>query len=165
MILDQLLRLDPAATAITSSAASTNVIDALASRDLGIGSGPGQQPTLLVTVGTAFTAAGAATLQVQWQGSVDNSTWYTLCQSDAIGKATLTAGQTIELPIGQQQPQIVGVSGQFIPRYYRAYYVVATGPMTAGTVTTDLVICGSQQQPTGAAGASSGYPSGFSVNN
>ena len=161
MILDQLMRLDPPATAITATAPSTNTIDALAFRDFGIGSGPGQQPTLEVTVGTTLTAAGAATLTVQWQGSADNATWYTLCQTDAIPKANLVSGANISLPLGQQQPQM----GAIIPRYYRANYVVATGPFTAGNITTDVVVSGSQEQPVGAAGASSGYASGFTVLN
>lgn len=159
-ILDNNLRFDPSGTAITSTAASTNVIDLINARDLGVGDGPDGKINAMVTVGTAFTAAGAATLQVQAQASVDNSTWFTVSETDAIPKADLYAGAVIQLPIGPMPPQAAG-----IPRYYRLNYVVATGPMTAGTVTSDLKVGTAQQHPVSAAGYQSGYPSGFTVSN
>ena len=167
MILDQNLRFDPAGTAITATAASTNTIDALAGRDLGVGGTPGQDFLALITIGTAFAAAGAATLQVQLQASVDNANWTTESQTDAIPKANLTAGAVIKLPLGQQQPQSGSATPTVssIPRYYRLNYVVATGPFTAGTVTADLASGGVQEHPISPAGYQSGYPSGFTVTN
>jgi len=160
MILDKLLQFDPAATAITVTAASTNTIDALAFRDFGVDASPGANPMICVTIGSAFTAAGAATLQVQVQASVDNATWTVESQTDAIPKANLTAGQVIRMPMPIQQPQSAG-----IPRYYRLNYVVATGPMTAGTVEADLVYVAPQLVPLGANGYLSGYPAGVAVAN
>ena len=155
MFIDKLLQLDPAGTAITVTAPSTNVLDGQQARDFGIGSGGHGEPLeFVVTVGTAFAAVGAATLTIQVQGSVDNITWTTYVQTDAIPKANLTAAQQIKIPMPTQAaaPHAAG-----IPRYYRLNYVVATGPFTAGTVEADLVPCA---QP-----GSLGYASGFTVNN
>lgn len=137
MILDKSLQFDPNPTLITVTAASTNVLDMLAQRDMSIG----EEFTFwaLVTVIVALTSAGATTLQVQLQGSVDNAVWATLAQSDAIPKANLVAGATIKVPLAPQAPQSAG-----IPRYYRLNYVVATGPFTGGSVEADLVVAGLQ---------------------
>jgi len=127
MIIDKFLQFD-SGTAITSTAASNNTIDLSQSRDIANGGDPALQ--LVCTVVTAFTAAGAATLQVQFQTSADNASWTTLAQSDAIPVASLTAGTEllrIGLPLG-------------IQRYIRLNYVVATGPMTAGAITAELVL-------------------------
>jgi hypothetical protein len=154
MILDKLLQFDAGATAITASAASTNTLDMLNARDIAIGGNMDQDPLVVVTVGVTFTAAGAATLTIQCQASVDNASWTTVSQTDAIPKANLTAGTVIKLPLGLQQPQSAG-----IPRYYRLNYVVATGPMTAGQIEADLVIGGMQLNNPPV------YPSGFTVTN
>lgn len=153
-ILDKLLQVDPAGTPITATAPSTNVLDMQQQRDMGIAGNIGMDMHWEILLGAAFTAAGAGTLTVQSQGSVDNATWTTLCQTDAIPKASLTLNQRIILPLGVQQPQSVG-----IPRYYRLNYVVATGPFTAGTIEADLVVSSGQMDnpPT--------YPSGFTANN
>lgn len=135
MYLDKLLQLDPAGTAITVTAASTNVLDGQQVRDLGIGD-HAERLTFFVTVGAAFTAVGAATLTIQVQGSVDNAVWTTYVQTDAIPKANLTAGKVIKVPL---PPQDAAPHAAGRPRYYRLNYVVATGPFTAGTVESDLV--------------------------
>jgi len=152
IILDKNLQFDPAGTAITVTAVSTNVLDMLAQRDMALGEQFAMK--VLVTVLVALTSGGATTLQVQLQGSVDNAAWAVLAQTDAIPKANLAAGQTIEVPLTQQAPQSAG-----IPRYYRLNYVVATGPFTAGTVEADLVVSGAQDSnpPT--------YPPGVVVSN
>ena len=160
MILDNLLRFDPTGTAVTVTTPSTNTIDALAFRDLGVGGSPGMEPNIVVTVGAAFAAAGAATLQVQLQASVDNINWTVENQTDAIPKANLPAGQVIRFPLGSQQPQSAG-----IPRYYRLNYVVANGPFTSGSITSDLVCVAPQAHPVGPTGLQSGYQPGFVVVN
>jgi hypothetical protein len=139
------------------SAASTNTIDALAFRDLAAGGSPGQDPTIMVTIGTAF--AGGTSLQVVSQGSVDGVTWTNMDMTDAIPVASLVAGGVIKLPLGHQQLQSAG-----IPRYYRLNYVIV-GTMSAGTVTSDLVMVAPQEMPIGPTGKASGYPGGFVVNN
>ena len=130
MILDKLLRMSNA-QAVTASAASTDVIDLGVLTDIG----EGREIELLVQVGTAFTAAGAATMTVALQGSVDNSTFTDMAVTRAIPVASLTAGATLfnisVPPVG---------TGQAHPRYLRMNYTVATGPMTAGTVTAALLL-------------------------
>jgi hypothetical protein len=127
--------------AVTASAASTNIIDLGAAgtpvrgnalvRDIGAG----QPVGILIQATEAFTAAGAATLTVTLE--VDDNDAFgsatTVWTSGAIGKATLVAGY--RLPI-EYLPK--GVN----ERYLRAYYTVATGPMTAGKITCGLMIDG-----------------------
>lgn len=154
MFLDKLLQFDPAATAITASADSTNVLDLLNARDLSIGP-EGPSLDAVVTLGAAFTAAGAATLTVQLQGSTDNSTYTIYAQTDAIPKANLLAGAVIVLSLESQRsaPHAAG-----LPRYLKLRYVVATGPFTAGTVEADLVMNAQANNPPA-------YPPGVIVAN
>lgn len=154
MFLDKLMQFDPAGTAITVTAVSTNVMDLLNARDLSIGP-EGPSIDAVVTLGAAFTAAGAATLTVQLQGSTDNNTWTTYAQTDAIPKANLLAAAVIVLSLEAQRsaPHAAG-----LPRYLRLNYVVATGPFTAGTVEADLVVNAQANNPPS-------YPSGIVVAN
>ena len=121
-----------AAQAITATAASTNVVDLGISRD--ISDGATDNLYLLCEVIAAFTAGGAATLQVQVQTAPDNGSglpgsYTTLFQSDTLAVAALVAGLRI-LP-----GALLGPTQRFV----RLNYVVATGPMTAGTLTAALV--------------------------
>tara|TARA_R110000803_G_C11989469_1_gene321876 strand:+ start:21929 stop:22336 length:408 start_codon:yes stop_codon:yes gene_type:complete len=121
MYIDKDLEMS-SAQAVTASAASTNVFDF----------GPqarsesnGGQLYVTVRVGTAATAAGAATLVVAFQSSIDAafSSPIAKLQTAVIGKAALTADTEIfkfAIPKGME-------------RYGRMYYTVATGPLTAGT--------------------------------
>lgn len=128
MIIDKQMQLS-SAQAITSTAASTNYIDTGAAGE------PGQADrgqVLAVTVDTTFTAGGAGTLQIQVQCD-DNSSFSspkTVIETDALALASLVAAQDpiyIKLPYGLNE------------RYVRLNYVVATGPMTAGALTAQLV--------------------------
>jgi hypothetical protein len=114
MILDQQLQFDPAATAITVTAARPTSSTCSNARDLAIGDAF-ESPELVLTVTTTFTAAGGATLRIQFQGSTDNITFTTYCQTDDIPKANLTAGTVIKLRISPQPPHAAG-----LPRYLRA---------------------------------------------
>ena len=166
MILDSNLILSQA-QAVTVTAASTSVIDlagvgvgvpapnkfgtaAIFGEDIGIGDGV-SPPNILCQVGTAFTAGGAATLQVQLQEAADTGantgtpgTWNTIAQTDAIAVATLVAGQKLaEFTIPPRYP------GQTtFPRFYRLNYVVATGPMLTGTIGFAGIITGRDDAPT-----------------
>lgn len=137
MILDRNLQFDPNPTLITVTAVSTNVIDLLNARDMALGDKFAMK--LVVTVIAALVAAGAATLRIQFQGSVDNITFTTYCQTDDIPKANLVAGTVIELPIAAKPPHATG-----LPRYLRANYIVTTGPFTGGSVEADLVVAADQ---------------------
>ncbi len=150
--------------AITSTAASTNVYDTAGlgvgqpvtniiglptassgtnsfGEDLGGGGPHAEGPQLQVIVDTAFTAGGAGTLTVQLQAAEDTSntgtpgTYKTIAQTDAYALATLTAGQRLT-----PSWSVPGrYAGAYFPRFYRLNYVVATGPMTAGAVSAQLL--------------------------
>lgn len=143
MIMDALLLLS-SAQAVTTTAVSTNVLDMLNARDIGVG----EPIKIAASVGTAF--AGGTSLQVQVQSSADNSTWVTMDESRAYITADLTAGAKIAnftLPARS--------TGEALPRYYRFNYVVV-GTMTAGTVNAALVL----DRPNETA-----YPAGVNVYN
>lgn len=133
MILDALLQFS-AAQALTStgSTASTNVIDLNVARDMGIGE-PDVQ--LYAEVGTTFASGGSATLQVQVQGSSDNSTFYTMAEGPVIAVASLVSGAR-PLQIDMPRPP----AGVAMPRYIRLNYVIGTAAMTAGTINAALVL-------------------------
>lgn len=124
--------------------------------DLG-GGGPNNAsaPQLGVIVGTAFTAGGAATLRVQLEAATDTNnnsgtpgTWDIIDQTDDVPVAQLTAGQIVaSFTIPKRYP------GQGFPRFYRVNYLVATGPMTAGTIIFAGLLTGIDDTPT--------YPGAF----
>ena len=86
------------------------------------------------TVGTAFTAAGSATLTPTIVVSAADSltTPTTIATAGTIAVATLVAGYSFAVRLN---PQIASLG----LRYLGAIYTVATGPMTAGTITADIV--------------------------
>jgi hypothetical protein len=110
--------------AITATAASTDIADLSPNGQYG----PGYPVFVKAIVGTTFTAGGAATLTVALQDSADGSTgWADVVSSGAIGKANLINGTEITLALPEKHR-----------RYLRVNYVVATGPMTAGTVSAAM---------------------------
>lgn len=122
MIKDYYLSMGDA-QAVTSSAATTNVIDTATAGDAIDGC------YVEFLVDTAATATGAATVTFELQDSADDATFATIASSTAIGKATLVAGYTafrVRVPLG-------------VRRYIRGYYTVATGPLTAGKFDCYLV--------------------------
>lgn len=113
--------------ALTVDRVSTNVLDMLSARDVGVG----DDLEVHVMVGTAFTAAGAATLQIAYQTSADDSTYVDLLFSPIYAVANMTAGQglfRVKVPIAQLND--TGTPN----RYHRLSYDVTTGPFTAGTI-------------------------------
>jgi hypothetical protein len=150
MTIDANLLFDPSGTAITASQASTNTLDLGQARDLGIGC---PQVDVEILIQQSFAAAGAATLNVQIQSSVDNATWNTLAETAPIAVANLTAGrQILRIALPADQPaQTAGIG-----RYLRLYYTVASGPFTSGQVFAALVL--DRPSPTA-------YPSGFNAAN
>lgn len=118
--------------------APANIIGnpAVFGEDIGVG-GMGPQPTLLVTVGTAFVTGGSATLNVQLQGAVDSGspnytpgTWITLTETGTISAANLTAGQVIarfDMP--------PAFPPGTLPRFLRINFVTPSGQsFSAGTI-------------------------------
>lgn len=129
MIIDKSLQVSNEQT-VTASAASTDVIDfGQANPNSGM---PGML-SAVVTVDVAATAAGAATVTFSVQDSADNSTFTDVAVTAPIGKASLTAGAQIVIPMPVQHR-----------RYVRVYYTVGTGPLTAGKFSAQ-VVAGIQQ--------------------
>ena len=137
MITDNFLRLSGSLTAgsatgqaVTATANSTNVVDLSLARDVG----EGEDLYVQFTVGTAFTAGGAATLTptVVVSAADTLSTPTTIATAGTIAVATLVAGYSFAVRLN---PQIASLG----LRYLGAIYTVATGPMTAGTITADIV--------------------------
>lgn len=144
MIFDKTLLLSNK-QALTVTAASTNVIDLLATgkayrhakvlpRNLGIG----DCVPFLIQVTQDFAAAGAATLNVILETD-DNEAFAsasTVWDSGAIPLADLKAGQNLGLV--NYLPK--GRNGRgLVERYFRLRYVVTTGPFTAGAIMAGVV--------------------------
>lgn len=116
--------------------------------DIGGGGPNASAPQLAVIVGTTFTAAGAATLRVQLQAAVDTNntgtpgTWDVINQTDDVPVALLVAGAKVaNFTVPDRY------LGQGFPRFYRLNYIVATGPMTAGTIGTAALLTGIDDTP------------------
>ena len=128
--------------AVTATAASTDIIDLGAVRDIGNG-----EPMELVILCTeSATASGSATVTFALQTDDNDgfSSAATLASTAAIGKASLTAGTEVlrvKVPLD-------------VERYLRVNYTVATGPLTAGKFTAFLA---ADRQ------ANKAYASGFTV--
>ena len=161
---------------IVGTYASTNALDyGIASgipssangggaRDMGIGDDPSLK--LLVQVSTAFVSAGGGTLQVSFQGSVDDttgnpsaySTWYS---SPIYTIAQLVAGARlfdIDFP---RPPQ-----GVAVPRFCRLLYTIATATITAGQIVSGVVLDREDQMYQSTNNATLGaYPAGITVAN
>ena len=141
MIYDKLLTFGTD-QAVTSTAASTDIVDLGATRDIGNG-----EPLELVILCTeSATASGSATVTFTFETD-DNSSFSSaavLAGTSAIGKASLTAGTEVlrvKVPLD-------------VERYLRCNYTVATGPLTAGKFTAFLT---HDRQ------ANKAYASGFTV--
>lgn len=129
MIIDKALQVSNEQT-VTASAASTDVIDFGQANP---NSGVSGMLSAVVTVDVAATAAGAATVTFSVQDSADNSAFTDVAATGAIGKAALVAGKQVVIPMPVEHR-----------RYVRAYYTVATGPLTAGKFSAQ-VVAGIQQ--------------------
>lgn len=110
---------------------STNVLDMTNARDMG--QAPQGKATLQVFVLVTTSYAGGTSVNIQLQGSTDNSTYVVYAESGAIPIASLTAGKNVfNVVIPGVQPD----SGP-APRYYRLQYV-NVGANSAGAVIAGL---------------------------
>jgi len=116
------------AQAVTASAASADIIDLGAARDIGM-SAP-----LYVMITCSETALSAGATTVSFDLQTDDSAAFSSpavrATTGAVGKASLTNGME---PIYIAIPP--GTNEQFI----RLFFTVATGPLTAGRFSASIV--------------------------
>lgn len=124
MYIDKALQVS-VAQAVTATAASTDTIDF---GSINPNTGMSDMLKMVITVGAAVTASGAATVTFAVQDSADNSSFADVAVTAAIPKASLVAGAQIVIPM----PVIHR-------RYVRLNYTVATGPLTAGNFSAQVV--------------------------
>jgi len=120
MIIDAFNLFEPlTGTAITASAASTNIIDLSVARDMGGGHYP--DPDLIVTCLSSFGAGSAsATLNIQVQGAPDNGSgspggYYTIQETGAMNLGVLAAGmKLLQMDLASvSQPILTPISTTF----------------------------------------------------
>jgi hypothetical protein len=131
VILDKQNSLSYAQTVVVSTA-SANVIDLGAPTANATTAHGALAPEILLSINETFTAAGAATLTITVRSSaaaaMTSPVLHTV--STAIPVASLTAGSRV--PFSPRIPQAA-------LRYVDVYYTVATGPMTAGAISAQVV--------------------------
>jgi len=124
MIIDKNLQVSNA-QAVTVTAPSTDVIDfGQATPDIGMD----DMSNMVITTSEAAAAVGAATVTFSVQDSADNVTFADVVVTAAIPKATLVAGYQHIIPMPYT-----------LRRYCRVNYTVATGPLTAGKFSAQIV--------------------------
>lgn len=178
MILDALLQFDNAVSLAIAAGtqASTNTIDlgitsgipssanGGGARDIGIGDKPAMKFVVLVT--TTFTSGGAGTLSITLQGAVDNasgapaafSSWWA---SPAYALAALNAGSQL-FNMDMPRPP----DGIAVPRFIRLLYTVGAATMTAGAISSYLVLDRIDQMYQSTDNSIiGGYPAGITVAN
>jgi len=159
---DNFLRVS-SAQAVTATAVSTNSIDlGLIEREMGTG----QKMRFQIAVVASATAAGAATVGFQTIIADDGALTANILvigATDAYGKDDLVAAGATGVPPGtlvilELNPHFHDVIGPFSDasrKFLGVRYVVTTGPLTAGSFTTDFVM--------NHEGGRKNYPSGFLV--
>lgn len=133
MIMDKQNMLSEAQV-VTASAVSTNTMDLGVARDIGAG----EDLSISITVDVAATAAGAATVdfQVISSAAANLGSPTVLGSTGPIAKTELTLGRK---PIELKIPRALLLAQPIGQRYFGIQYVVATGPLTAGTFTAGVV--------------------------
>ena len=131
MFIDATLKIADA-QGITVSGASTSYIDTLrtnlsAKNDV----------TMVITIITAVTASGGATVDFALQDDTSDAFGgaATVVSTGAVAKASLTAGAVLKLKVPHKS----------IDRYMRAYITIATGPLLTGAWDIDFVVDADQK--------------------
>lgn len=102
------------------------------------------KPRVIITIGTALATNNAATLNIQFQGSVDSgpngnpayspNAWTTYMESGPIAAANLAAGAQFRMDFPPAFPFNV------LPRFYRINFLpLATATFTAGSIASAMV--------------------------
>jgi hypothetical protein len=149
MIIDGLLQFTGspgtvnADTPTTGTQTSTNTLDLLNARDMGVGDDPALK--LFVEIMTTFTAGTDITINLQ--GAPDNGsgapgTYVTMWTSGVVVEADLVAGRylaTVDLPRTGLQNASGPTAAQPLPRFLRLQYVT-TGTHTAGGIYASILL-------------------------
>jgi hypothetical protein len=165
MILDGALQFTGTAGAVnvdtptTGTQQSTNVLDLLNARDMGIGDDPALKVLILVTA--TFTVG--TSLEVQIQGAPDDGTgnpgsYTTMITTGTLLEAVLVVGRlllAIDLPRILLPTELAATAAQALPRFLRLQYVTA-GTHSTGTLFGALVLDRQDQIS---------YPPGITINN
>jgi hypothetical protein len=163
MIIDSNFKFNDS-QAITVTAPSTNVLDLLNARDLGVGDNDLQ--VMVISDGLFASADGTATLNIQFQGAPDNGsgapgTYTTYAETGALTITQLNSGGAGGAVFNVEVPArvVMGDTGQgtVLPRFYRMNYVEGVEAFTAGHITFAGIVLDAER-PTQ-------YPSGFTVAN
>lgn len=156
MILDNGLAFVSSPQTITSTAASTNIIDLTGfgsgvapnlnfgnastyGADMSIGDGEAI-PTVAITISTTFTTSNSATLTIQLQGAPDNGSnapgsYTTYAEIPTLGTSTLIASATTpraQAILGMRWPKVP--YGIAYPRFWRLNWQVNVGTFSAGAI-------------------------------
>jgi hypothetical protein len=131
MYIDRLLQVSDA-QAVTATAVSTDVIDF---GQVNPNVGMDGHSSMVITTDETALSAGATTVTFALQDSADNSAFADVAVTTAIGKAVLVAGYQHVIPMPTR-----------LRRYVRVNYVVATGPLTAGRFSAQVVTGFQQNQ-------------------
>ena len=123
--------------------------------DLGVGD-PKTLPYFYITSKTGFTTTNAATLAIAIQGAIDpgdgnvaSISWTTYSQTGTLAASLLTANTAL-----WKERWPLRAAGAGLPRFMSVLYTVATGTMSAGTVSAFIALNIDAQVF---------YPSGFLV--
>lgn len=131
--------------AVTASAGSTS-IDLLggvaenigvASRfgaDYGIGDGVAF-PKVAAFITTGFTSTTTSALNIQFQGSTDNSNWTTYVETGNMAQSILIAGAKVAMFDWPQR-----MTGANLPRYVRLYYQNSADNFSTGAIFAGIVL-------------------------
>lgn len=124
MLDNEVIFSDAQAVTATGDTASTNTYDCGGTNGQSDNGQTTERLWVNMTVNTAFTSGGSATLQGVLQDSADNATFADVVAGPVIAVANLTAGT----PLLQVQPP------PGMRRYWRTVSRVGTAAMTAGAV-------------------------------
>lgn len=150
MLLDNFLMFESFTTpvAITTGGISTNVLDLLNERDIGIGDDPALK--LLVLVTATFTSGSTSKMTSKFQGAVSSAsgtggTYSTYAESADLGTDTLVAGAKIfNIDVAAVTP--MGINASFgtaalgIPRYLRMSWAIGTTSFTNGSIAAGIIV-------------------------